>query len=96
MDFNILLPGHAKLLHSLPSVVVSVAEPVHGEPPFDAGIASTLVRVVVPPPHVAEHVDQSPYSPHTQSTTASTYENKCAKNNNIAIKTYKDTNIKFL
>jgi hypothetical protein len=68
---------------------VSVAKPLHGAPPLDAVIASALVRVLLPPPHVAEHGDHSSYLPHTQST-ASTYENKRTKNNNITmITTYK-------
>ena len=65
------LPGHARELQAS----VSVAEPLQGAPPFSAGVVSVLVRVLVPPPHVAEQVDHSPYSPHTQSTT-SIYENK--------------------
>jgi hypothetical protein len=56
----------------------SVAEPVHAAPPLDAGVASGLVRVLVPPPHVAEQVDHLPYSPHTQSAP-STYEKKHTK-----------------
>ena len=64
---NIFLPGHASGLHC----PVSVAEPEHGAPPFDAGVASGLVRVLVPPPQVAEQEDHSPYSPHTQSTSVS-------------------------
>ena len=67
----ILLPGHALELQ----VAVSVAEPGHGLPPFEAGVATVLVRVLVPPPHVAEQVDHTPYSPHAQST-ATTSENK--------------------
>ena len=63
ISLNIFLPGHASVLHC----PVSVAEPVHGAPPFDAGVASGLVLVFVPPPHVAEQVDHSPYSPHMQS-----------------------------
>ena len=63
-------------------VPTSVAEPVHGLPPFDAGVAIDLVRVLVPPPHVAEQVDHTPYAPHAQST-ATTYENKRFINNNI-------------
>ena len=62
-SFNIYLPGHTSRLHC----PVSVAEPLHGAPPFDAGVASGLVRVLVPPPQVAEQVDHSPYSPHMQS-----------------------------
>ena len=62
---NIFLPGHAPGLHCS----VSVAKPLHGAPPFDAGVASGLVRVLVPTPHVAEQVDHSPYSSHMQSTS---------------------------
>ena len=40
ITYNILLPGHAS---------VSVAEPLHGLPPCSAGVASSLVRVLVPP-----------------------------------------------
>ena len=71
IGLNFLLPRHPFALQ----VSVSVAEPVHGAPPFDAGVASDLVRVLEPPPHVSEQLDQSPYSPHTQST-ATTCENK--------------------
>ena len=39
---------------------VSVAEPAQLEPPFDEGVASVLVRVLVPPPHVTEQGDHSP------------------------------------
>ena len=87
MDFNILVPGHAFALQ----VSVSVAEPAHGSPPFDAGVASGLVRVLEPPPHVSEQLDQSPYSPHTQST-ASTCENKHINNNIRKLQTYNNTN----
>ena len=62
---NIYLPGHTSRLHC----PVSVAEPLHAAPPFDAGVASGLVRVLVPPPQVAEHVDHSTYAPHMQSTS---------------------------
>ena len=74
--FQYLLPGHASELQ----IPVSVSEPVHGAPPFAAGIASGLVRVLVPPPQVTEQVDHLPYSPHSQST-ALTYE----KNEGIII-----------
>ena len=67
--FNILIPGHASVLQ----VSVCVEEPLHGVPPFAAGVASGLVRVLLPPSHLAEQVDHSPYSPHTQSA-ASTHE----------------------
>ena len=63
--FKILLPGHPAELQDS----VSVAEPLHSAPPFTAEISSALVRVLEPPPHVAEQVDHSPYAPHTQSTT---------------------------
>ena len=66
---NILLPGHASELQDS----VSVAEPLHAAPPCAAAISSGLVRVLEPPPHVAEQVDHPPYAPHTQSTT---YENE--------------------
>ena len=65
ISLNIFLPGHASGLHC----PVSVAEPVHGAPPFDAVVASVLFLVFVPPPQVAEQVDHSPYSPHMQSTS---------------------------
>ncbi len=52
---------------------VAVAEPLHVAPPFAAGVASGLVRVLVPPSHVAEQSDHLPYSSHAQST-ASTCE----------------------
>ena len=48
-------------------VSVSVAEPLHAAPPNDAVEDSAFVRVLVPPSHVAEQADHSPYSPHTQS-----------------------------
>ena len=78
--FNVLLPAHASDLQ----VSVFVAEPLHGAPPFAAGVASVLVLVLVPPPHVAEHVDHSAYLPHTQST-ASTYENNHIDDNNVVL-----------
>ena len=74
----ILLPGHALELQ----VPVSVADPVHGLPPFDTGVATDLVRVLIPGPHVPEQVDHAPYAPHAQST-ATTYENKYINNSNI-------------
>ncbi len=49
------------------------ADPVHGEPPLAATIASDLMRVLIPSTSsqdVAEQVDHSPYSPHMQLTFA--------------------------
>ena len=76
--YSILLPGHAFVLQA----PVSVADPVQGLPPFDAWVATVLVRVLMPAPHVAEQVDHAPYAPHAQST-ANTYEKKYISNRNI-------------
>jgi hypothetical protein len=85
--FNVLLPGNASELQ----VSVSVAEPLHAPPYFSAGVAACLVRVLVPPTHVAEQVDHSPYSPHTQSM-GSTYENNRTHSNNVLSETYNINN----
>ena len=39
---------------------VSVSFPSHDCPPFDAGVATFLVRDFSPPPHVCEQDDHSP------------------------------------
>ena len=62
---------------------VSVASPVHSSPPFSEGIDTTLVRVLVPPPHEAEHSDHSPKSSHAQLTT--TYDSNSKNNNETTI-----------
>ena len=74
VDFKISLPGHVSVLQ----VSVSVAEPLHATPPYAAGVASGLVRVLVPSSHVAEQADHSPYSPHTQ-LMGSAYEKKTVR-----------------
>ena len=48
--------------------MVSVAFPEQSCPPFDAAVATSLVRVFSPPPHDTEQDDQSPYDPHRQLT----------------------------
>lgn len=69
------LPTHAVPEHALElQVPVSVAEQGHGLPPLDAGVATVLVRVLVPPPHLAEQVDHTPYSPHAQSTATTSLQ----------------------
>ena len=82
-DLNVFLPGHAPKLQD----PVSVVDLLHSAPPYAAGVYTCLVRILVPPPHVAEHVDHSPKSPHSQ-LTASTYENNRANNNNVLLETY--------
>ena len=88
--FQYLLPGHAAELH----FSIFVAEPVHAAPPFAAGVATCLVRFLVPPPHETEQEDHPPYAPHWQST-ALAYENKRGNNINIILKIYKNDNIQI-
>ena len=61
---NSMLPGQGPTLHDS----VSVAAPVHRAPPFDAGVASVLERVLVPSPQDSLQADQVPNSLHLQST----------------------------
>ena len=66
LEFFILLqPGHPCVLQSL----VSELSPTQSAPPFaGAGFVQVLVLVWVPPPHSAEHSDQSPKSVYPPST----------------------------
>ena len=49
-------------------LVVSVASPSQGFPPFDTGLETDLWRDFSPLPHVFEQDDHSPYNPQLQST----------------------------
>ena len=50
------LPGQVTSLQA----IVSVASPSQSFPPFDAGVATCLVRDFSPSPQVLEQVDHSP------------------------------------
>jgi len=54
--------GHACVLQGCERVVAG-----QGRPPFEAGVVTLQLEVCVPPPHVAEHSDQSLQAETTQS-----------------------------
>ena len=61
---NIHLLEHGSMLHG--SVLNAV--PLHSFPPWAPCIITVLSDVLIPPSHVFEHWDHSPYGDQTQST----------------------------
>ena len=57
------LPGHSIILQ----LSVAIGDPEHSVPPLPALTNTSLVFVLSPPPHVAEHLPTF-HSPHSQST----------------------------
>ena len=63
--FEIFLPGQGSMLHS----IVLFNSSAHDEPPLRADWFIVRLDFFSPPPHVAEHNDQSPQNDNSQLTS---------------------------